>query len=171
MQSLILLFAIVIPFLVVENARSRRHERGLRARGAVEPPGDVFRWMRPVYPGMFVAMAIEGMVRGAAPVAIVAAGVAVFLLAKALKWAAILTLGELWSFRVLVVPGVRLVTTGPYRYLRHPNYLALLGEIVGAALMWRAWVTGVVFGLLFGELLRRRIAEEEAALASASRMP
>jgi methyltransferase len=164
MQSVTLLLAVVVPFLLVETAWSRRNERRLRARGAVEAPGDVYRWMRPVYPGLFLAMAGEGVWRGAAPWPLVLCGVTIFLLAKALKWAAIRSLGELWSFRVLVLPGVPLVTSGPYRFLRHPNYVALAGEIVGAAIMWRAWVTGIAFGLLFGELLRRRIAREEAAL-------
>lgn len=164
MKSVTLLLTLVVPFLLVETFRSLRNERRLRSRGAIEPPGDVYRWMRPVYPGMFLAMAAEGFWRGAAPLTVVTTGVLVFLLAKALKWAAILSLGELWSFRVLVLPGAPLVTGGPYRFLRHPNYVALAGELLGVAIMWRAWATGLASALLFGALLRRRIAEEEAAL-------
>ena len=51
--------------------------------------------------------------------------------AKALKWWAILTLGRFWTFRVIVVPGATLVAGGPYRWLRHPNYVGVIGELVG----------------------------------------
>jgi methyltransferase len=164
MRSVMLLVSLVAPLLLFETVWSRRNERRLRARGAIEPADDVYRWMRPVYPGMFLAMAAEGVWRGPGSAWLLALGVTAFLAAKVLKWSAIVSLGELWSFRVLVLPGVPLVRTGPYRYLRHPNYLALVGEILGAALMWRAWVTGLLSAIVFGALLRRRIAAEEAAL-------
>lgn len=87
-----------------------------------------------------------------------------FGLAKALKGWAISSLGTRWTFRVLVPPGDRLVASGPYRFLRHPNYLAVGGEIAGAALLVGAFFSGVVFLAGFGWLMRRRIAVEERAL-------
>jgi methyltransferase len=163
MRSLTLL-GLVVPFLLLETWRSRRHEVRLRARGAVEPTDDVYRWMQAAYPGMFLAMAVEGLVSEPVPDAVCAAGVAVFLAAKALKWWAILALGELWSFRVLVVPGAPLVATGPYRLMRHPNYVAVALEALGAALMWGAVWTGPIGAAVFGLLVWRRIGVEEAAL-------
>ncbi|HEY8549475.1 MAG TPA: isoprenylcysteine carboxylmethyltransferase family protein [Vicinamibacterales bacterium] len=164
MQALALLLVVIVPWLLAEAVRSRRHETALRARGAVEPPDDVYRWMQVVYPGMFVAMTVEGMLGGPGPLPLVAAGVGVFMAGKLLKWWAILTLGPLWSFRVLVVPGERLLTGGPYRYMRHPNYVGLIGEIIGTAMMMAAPVTGVLSFVVFGLLLRARIAAEERAL-------
>jgi len=164
MQSLALLLGLVTPFLLLETWWSGRNEARLRARGAIEPGGDAYRWMRIVYPGMFAAMALEGLARGPAAARWLTAGVIVFVAAKVLKWWAILSLGPLWSFRVLVLPGVPLVTTGPYRFMRHPNYIALVLEVVGAALAWHAPVAGVVCGLAFGALLWWRITVEEAAL-------
>ena len=78
--------------------------------------------MRWVYPGAFVAMAIEGALTGPAPRDVLMGGLALFGLAKALKIWAISSLGSKWSYRVLVVPGEPLVTTGPYRFISHPNY-------------------------------------------------
>jgi methyltransferase len=164
LRSLSLLLALVAPFLLLETWQSRRHEIALRARGAVEPADDVYRWMQVVYPGMFLAMAAEGSLRDALPTAILVTGIAVFLVSKALKWWAILTLGELWSFRVLVLPGEPLIVRGPYRFMRHPNYLALALEVLGAALMWGAAWTGPIAALAFGFLVLRRIAIEERAL-------
>ena len=92
------------------------------------------------------------------------AGLVVFGLSKALKLWAITTLAERWSFRVLVLPGRPLIATGPYRWLRHPNYLAVIGEILGVALIVWAIVTGPLAVIGFGALLRSRIAVEERAL-------
>ncbi len=172
-------FAAVVTVMYVELRVSQRHERYLRASGAHEPPGDVYPAMRIVYPASFAAMAIEGLIlsapRTSAMVAelsglapsmrmLTIAGLVILVGAKALKTWAIVSLGTAWTFRVLVLPGTRLVTSGPYRYLRHPNYLAIVGELVGMALLVHAPVTGAGSLLVFGYLLRKRIATEERAL-------
>src|SRR5262245_29730190 len=110
-----------------EAVLSAFNERVLRARGAVEPSGDVIDVMRWAYPGAFVLMGIEGAVSGPAPREVMMFGLALFGLAKALKIWAISSLGSKWSYRVLVVPGDPLVTTGPYQFISHPNYLAVVG--------------------------------------------
>jgi methyltransferase len=71
----------------------------------------------------------------------------------------------------VVVPGAGLVRRGPYRFLRHPNYLAVVLELIGAAVMTGAVVSGPLFVVLFSALLRRRIAVEDRALDAASRHP
>jgi methyltransferase len=163
-QALALLVVVVLPWLLLETWRSRRNEAALRAAGAIEPADDVYAWMRVVYPGMFAAMTIEGMLAPPACTTLVAIGIGVFLAGKVLKWWAILSLGRLWTFHVLVLPGAPLVTTGPYRVLRHPNYVGLLGEIAGVALMMRAPITGVLSAIAFGALLVARIRVEERML-------
>jgi methyltransferase len=154
---------IFIPMLV-EAARASRNERAQRARGGIEPADDVYDRMRIVYPAAFLAMLTEGAARGPGPAAVVVAGVAVFAAAKIIKWSAILALGRCWTFRVIVVPGDTLVASGPYRHLRHPNYVGVIGELIGAALMTRAIVTGPIAVIVFAFLLRNRIAVEERAL-------
>lgn len=156
--------ALVCVLMLLEARRSRANERALRARGAVEPPGDVYRLMAIAYPTGFVTMAIEGWVRAVRPGLLFWTGAAVFVLAKALKYRAIAALGPFWSFRVLVVPGAPLVTTGPYRLLRHPNYVAVAGELVGVALMMASLVVGALSIIGFGLIMLRRIAVEERAL-------
>jgi methyltransferase len=157
------ILAVIGAMMWFESRLSIRNERALRARGAVEPAGDVYRWMQVAYPGSFALMAFEGHVRGSASVWWLA-GSALFVVAKSLKYWAIASLGSYWSFRVLVVPGAPLVTRGPYRYLRHPNYIAVIGELLGGALLLNALVTGPIVTLLFVELIRRRLAVEERAL-------
>jgi methyltransferase len=164
LQPVVLLLFVVVPWLLLETWRSRRHERALREAGALEPPDDVYAWMRIVYPGMFVAMTVEGVLVPPACTILVAIGIGVFLAAKLLKWWAILSLGRLWSFHVLVQPGAPLVASGPYRLMRHPNYIGLMGEIAGVALMMRAPFTGVASAVAFGALLVARIRVEERML-------
>ena len=164
LQAVWLLLVIVLPWLLLETWRSRRHEQVLRAAGAIQPADDVYAWMRIVYPGMFVAMTAEGVLATPACSTLVTTGICVFLAAKLLKWWAILSLGRFWSFHVLVLPGAPLVTGGPYRFMRHPNYVALMGEIAGVALMMRAPFTGTAAAIAFGALLVARIRVEERML-------
>ena len=152
-----------VPMLA-EARRSWRHERALRARGAMEPPGDVYRAMQIAYPACFVVMVAEGFMRDVPLGRSFAAGAMVFAAAKAIKYWAIATLGDRWTFKVLVLPGSPLVTAGPYRLLRHPNYVGVVGELVGAALMAHAPLAGAASVLAFGVLLLARIRVEERAL-------
>jgi methyltransferase len=87
----------------------------------------------------------------------------VFVAGKLLKWWAILSLGEQWTFRVLVVPGSTPVASGPYRFMRHPNYVGVVGELVGAVIMTGARVTGLAGTALFIALMLRRAAVEQRA--------
>ena len=147
-----------------EAILSSFNERQLRARGAIEPAGDVINAMRFAYPGAFLAMGIEGALSGPAPKDIMVAGLALFGLAKALKIWAISSLGGRWSYRVLILPGEPLVTTGPYRFLSHPNYVAVVGEIISVALIVWAPITGILSAVGFGWLMIQRMRIEDRAL-------
>ncbi|HET9227572.1 MAG TPA: isoprenylcysteine carboxyl methyltransferase family protein [Thermoanaerobaculia bacterium] len=93
---------------------------------------------------------------------------AVFLGAFALRYWVISTLGERWTTRIVVLPGVPPITGGPYRWLRHPNYLAVVLEILSLPLVHTAWLTALAFSLLDGILLRVRIRAEEEGLSRLS---
>ncbi len=162
------LAAIVYGTMVIEALRARRNERAQFARGGIEAGGDVYGAMRIAYPAAFAAIIVESVWRHP-PFAVAAAGAFLFGCAKTLKWAAILALGPAWTFRVVVVPSVPLVRRGPYRLLRHPNYLAVVGELVGAAMIGGAWMAGPAALAGFGGLLVQRIRVEDRALAAASK--
>jgi methyltransferase len=85
--------------------------------------------------------------------------------ALALRWWTLATLGERWTTRVLVVPGEELVSTGPYRWLRHPNYLVVVMEIAAIPMIHGAWLTASVFSIANLFLLRERIRVEDGALS------
>jgi methyltransferase len=169
--------ALGLGLMLAENRVSRAHERALRARGAVAPPGDLYALVAVVYPALLLAMGLEGMWRATrqAPVAGVASGAGdapgwfasgllLFVASKALKYWSIRTLGERWTFRVLVLPGVTMVTDGPYRFIAHPNYVAVVGELAGAAMMCGAGITGPVGIGIYAVILWMRARFEERAL-------
>ena len=159
----VVIFVIVFAFTLIEARRAARNERRARAKGGIEPSDDVYKVMQLAYPAAFLLMIAEGAMTRRMPPGTFAAGVALFALAKALKWWAILSLGEHWTFRVIVIPGTKPVVSGPYRFMRHPNYLAVVGELVAVALMTGARVAGPLATVLFGLLIVRRIAVENRA--------
>lgn len=156
--------AVMLVIMLLEQQRSLANERALLARGAVEPVDDVYPIMRWTYPAAFVVMAIEGAMLGPSPGVTTAIGVVVLVAAKALKFWAIGSLGPRWTFRVLVPPDAPLVSHGPYAFLNHPNYVAVVGELIGFAIVVGARVTGPVATIVFGLLLRSRIQVENSAL-------
>ena len=160
----VLTLGAVLLIMGGEAALSAFNERVLRERGAVSPPDDPITAMKWAYPACFVVMAVEGALFGPASPRVLALGLAIFGLSKALKMWVISTLGVRWTFRVLVVPGAPLVSHGPYAVMRHPNYLAVLGELAGMAMIVGAPVTGAASVIGYGLLLRRKIAVEDRAL-------
>ena len=154
---------VVLLLMLAELRLSARNERRLRERGAVEPEGDVYATMRWAYPAAFVIMACEGGIFGPAPGITTAIGALGTLASKALKYWAVASLGPRWTFRVLVVPEP-LVVHGPYAFARHPNYIAVFGELVSMALLVGARLTGPVATALFTLLLIRRIRVEDQIL-------
>src|SRR5690349_18087899 len=91
---------------------------------------------------------------------------AVVLAAQGLRWWCITTLGHHWNTRVVVIPDAVRVTGGPYRFVPHPNYVAVVVEGIALPLVHTAWVTALVFTVLNALLLRTRIGVENAALAA-----
>ncbi len=162
---LVLLVLAFVP-MVLEARRSRVNDRALRRQGAEEPPDDVYRAMQFAYPACFAAMVFEAWLRGRRMTPTFVAGAVVFVASKLLKYWAIATLGPRWTFRVLVPPGSSPVASGPYRHVRHPNYLGVAGELLGMALMAQAPVAGPLSLIVFGSLMLARIRVEERAIKS-----
>jgi methyltransferase len=147
---------------------SRRNERRLRARGAVERGSGHFPAMVAIHTLWLISTLVEGLLRGPEPPVWWPVPLVVFLLVQPLRYWAILTLGVNWNVRVLVVPGGKLVKNGPYRYLPHPNYVAVAVEVLTFPLIFGAWITAVVFSLLNAALLYLRIRTENRALKEVS---
>ena len=112
-------------------------------------------------------MLVEAFVRRpVVPPALAWSMLAVVVAAQALRWWCISTLGHRWNTRVIVVPGLAPVRSGPYRLLAHPNYVAVVAEGVALPLVHASWITAVVFTVANAALLTVRLRAENAALAT-----
>jgi methyltransferase len=158
------LLALLVAERLLELRLSSRHARRLLARGGVEAGRGHYGPMVAFHVAFLVSCCAEALVRPPPPLALALAALAGALLAQALRWWAIATLGERWSTRVIVLPGAAPVTGGPYRLVRHPNYLAVALELLCVPLVAGAWHTALVFTVGNAILLAVRIGAEERAL-------
>lgn len=162
---LVLASSIVAVQRLLELRYSRRNERRLRAKGAVERAAKHYPVMVTIHVGWLVSTVVEGLLRGPEippwwPVPLL-----LFLAAQPLRYWVLLSLREKWSTRILVVPGARLVRRGPYRLINHPNYLVVVVEILTFPLIFGAWITALAFSLFNAGILYVRIREENRALS------
>jgi methyltransferase len=156
---------------LAELVVSLRHARWSFARGGVESGRGHFGPMVVLHTGLLVACVVEVFAADRPFVPVLGwAALVLVLAAQALRWWCITTLGPQWNTRVIVVPGLTLVARGPYRWLRHPNYVAVVVEGFALPLVHTAWVTALVFTLLNAVLLLGfRLPAEERALAGLPR--
>jgi methyltransferase len=151
---------------VAELVVSQRHLRWARERGALESGQGHYPPMVVLHVGLLVGCLLEVEMFDRPYVAWLGIPMLVVVLgAQALRWWCIRSLGPQWNTRVVVVPGLPLVRTGPYRWLRHPNYVAVVAEGVALPLVHTAWVTALVFTVLNAGLLSVRIRCENRLLA------
>jgi methyltransferase len=148
-----------------ELVLARRNERRARARGAVERGRSHYPFIVALHILWLISTLVEGLLRGPNFPAYWPVPLAMFLLVQPLRYWAIFSLGETWNTRILVVPGVKAVGRGPYRYLKHPNYVVVVVEILAFPLIFGAWITALVFTVLNAAVLSVRIREEIRALA------
>ena len=166
MDLYVLLILAVAVERLVELVVSKRNMAWARSRGGREYGFGHYPFMVFLHTGLLVACVIEASHRPFIP-ALGWPMLALVLLAQALRWWCISTLGPRWNTRIVVVPGLPLVDRGPYRWMRHPNYVAVVLEGIALPLVHTAWITAVVFTVVNAGLLRVRISSENAALAQA----
>ncbi len=160
-----LLLAAVVVERAVELVVSKRHAETLLARGGVERGGAHYPPMVLLHAALLAGCAIEPILAGrpflpglGSPM------LAIVLAAQTVRWWAIASLGVHWNTRVIVLPYAPRIVTGPYRWLRHPNYVAVVAEGIALPLVHSAWITALAFTVLNGWLLTVRIRAENAAL-------
>jgi methyltransferase len=165
------LYLCFLGLLAIERGAelviSRANARAAFAHGAYEVGHTHYRAMAALHTSFFLACAAEVLwLKRPFPgvLGFVALGFA--LVAQGLRYAAVLALGQRWNVRIIVWPGKPPVTRGPYRWVRHPNYVAVVIEIACVPLVHGAFVTAAVFSVCNALVLAVRIAEEERALGT-----
>lgn len=155
---------------LAELAVSQRNLRWSRQRGSVEHGAGHYPPMVALHVGLLAgALAETHLARRRVDPRLAWPMVSLVVASQALRWWCIRSLGPRWNTRIVVVPDHPLVTGGPYRFLRHPNYLAVVVEGAALPLAGSAWVTATAFTALNLPLLAVRIRAEDAALAPGSR--
>jgi len=154
---------------VVELGVSERNRRWSLAHGGIESGAGHYPVMVVLHTGLLVGAVAEVVLLDRPflpwlgwPM------LAMLVAAHLLRWWCITTLGRQWCTRIGVVPGSPRITGGPFRWLQHPNYLAVVVEGFALPLVHTAWVTAAVFTVANAVLLRTRIAAEEQALQALS---
>lgn len=161
------LVLLVVGARLVELGVAKRHLAWARAQGGVEFGAGHYPVMVLLHTACLVGCLVE------VPLAdrpflpwLGWPMLALLVAAHALRWWCIRTLGNQWNTRVVIVPGLPLVTGGPYRWIRHPNYVAVVLEGIALPLVHTAWLTALAFTVLNAALLFVRIRVEDAALAT-----
>jgi methyltransferase len=163
------LIGLVAAGRLVELRVAARNLRDLLGRGGVEAAPEHYRWMVLLHGTFLAACPLEVWLRDRPFVPGLGFPMLLLvILAAALRWWVISTLAGRWTTRIVCLPGVAPVTGGPYRFLRHPNYLAVIVEMFALPLIHSAWVTAIVFSGLNAAMLRVRIRAEEEALSRLS---
>jgi methyltransferase len=165
-------FTVVVLLVGLERLAelvvTTRNARWAMARGGRETGQRHYVVMVLLHTGLLAGALLEAWWRRPEVyLGLAAPMLALVVASQALRWWCIATLGRQWNTRVIVVPGLRLVRSGPYRRLRHPNYVAVVVEGFALPLVHAAWWTAVTFTVLNAALLAVRIRVEDQALGAA----
>ena len=155
------ILALVVLQRLVELVYAERNTRALLARGAVEIGRSHYPFIVALHALWLIA--IVAMLPSGATLNWIA--LALFVLLQVGRVWVIATLGPYWTTRIITLPGAALVRSGPYRFVRHPNYVIVAGEIAILPLVFGEVMVALVFSVLNAGLLFWRIREEDAALA------
>jgi methyltransferase len=162
--AILLAFGAQRGFELVYSARNERIIRRQRP-GAPAAAGSIFKWIALVNLGLFTLPALERWRRRRpAPPMVAGLGWIAAVSGVALRLSVLLSLRGSWTVHAVVPDNLRVVDRGPYRFIRHPNYLALGLEFLGLPLIGGAYLSALGLGLANAALLRQRIVEEDALL-------
>ena len=148
-----------------ELVLSHYNTRRLMAHGAVEVAPRHYPLMVAVHAGWLISLWVFGHDR---PVNI--AALLIYLMLQGLRFWVMRTLGPRWTTRIIVLPGESLVSAGPYRFLAHPNYAVVAGEIAVLPLVLGLPLAAVIFTVLNSAVLAIRIRAENRALDASAAM-
>lgn len=167
-----MLFIGFTSFIILQRLTelwiARKNEERMKQKGALEFGAGHYPWMVLLHTGFFLSLILEVLILDREPAVFSPVLLACFLLAQMIRIWALLSLGPYWNTKILVMPGASVVRKGPYRFMKHPNYLVVAIEIFIIPLMFNAWLTALIFSLLNGWMMSIRIPLEEKALTEAT---
>ncbi len=166
MAYLVLLLAVA-SLRIFELRVSRRNQAAMAARGAAKLDKPNFRWVVLVHTGVLIGAAAEVLfLRRPFYPALAGVMFALFLASNLLRFWVVRAMGQLWNVQVVDSTKLGIITTGPFRYVRHPNYAAVFVEMFSLPLIHTAWITALTATVAYAAVISQRIAVEERVLLS-----
>lgn len=163
--SFLVLLAAVAALRLLELRISRKHQQQLVANGAAKVDEPNFRWMVALHTAVLIGAALEVVLLKRPFLPMLALVMfAIFVAANAVRWWVIRTLGDHWNVQVMDSTRLGVVTSGPFRFVRHPNYAAVFAEMLALPLIHTAWITALVGSLAHVVVLIQRLSTEERVL-------
>ena len=150
---------------LAELAISRRNQRRLMPQGARRVPEPNFRWMVLFHIVVLIGAGAEVLfLHRPLILALAVSMLALFVLSNVLRWWVIHLLAEHWSVELMDGSHIKVVTSGPYRWIRHPNYVGVLAEVFSLPMIHTAWITAFAGVLGYALILRQRLKIEDGFL-------
>jgi methyltransferase len=159
------LIALVGVERLAELVVAKRNAKWSFARGGIETGRGHYPAMVALHTAFLISCILETIVFDRPFIPLLGWTMFVlFLAAQALRWWCIVTLGHQWNTRVIVVPGMQRITSGPYRWMSHPNYVAVVVEGIALPLIHTNYITAIAFTTINAFILWLRIRSEREAL-------
>lgn len=161
---MLILYLCIIMQRLIELVIAKSNENWMKKRGGIETGQEHYKWFVIVHCLFFVAIYLEAWLFGREDFSVNYILLSIFLLTQFLRAWCIVSLGRFWNTKIIVLPRVALIRKGPYKYVKHPNYIIVGIELLVIPLLFGAYLTAVIFPIIHLVLLKIRIPNEEKAL-------
>jgi len=159
-------FCLIIMQRVLELIVARNNEKWLKERGAIEFGKEHYRYMVLMHVVFFISLFCEKLFLNRVHTSYWPLLLLVFFIAQAIRIWAISSLGKFWNTKIIVLPNASVVRKGPYRFIKHPNYVVVSVELIVIPMLFGAYLTTCLFTIFNMMILSIRIPFEEKALSS-----
>lgn len=167
-----MLFVIVISIVIlqrlIELLVARRNEKWMKSQGAFEAGSTHYPFMVGMHILFFISLILEVLFFQRQLSSIWPVLLTIFLMTQILRIWCLASLGRFWNTKIIVLPNAQVVRKGPYKWIRHPNYIIVATELLVLPLLFNAFFTAVLFTLLNCWMMTVRIPTEEKALKEAT---
>ncbi|WP_100371647.1 isoprenylcysteine carboxyl methyltransferase family protein [Bacillus sp. FJAT-45037] len=168
MGYIYIFISFVVIQRIVEVIIANQNASWIKKQGGYEVGRDHYKYIVSLHAFFFIALLLEISVFKASVPSWSLIPLILFLVAQIGRVWALSSLGRFWNTRIMVLPGAKVVAKGPYRFMRHPNYVIVALELIALPFIFQAYWTALIFSVLNVIILRVRIKEEERALKEAT---
>lgn len=164
MTFFIIFLSVIIVQRILELILSKRNENYLKSQGAIEHDKNGYKYIVLMHNLFFISFLLEFTLLERELNQYWGILLIIFIFTQLLRYWAIFSLKKRWNTKIFVLPNTEVINSGPYKYYKHPNYIAVIVEIAVIPLLFSCYYTAIVFSILNLIVLKRRVRIEEKAL-------